>query len=113
MSDCLFCKIVKKEIPCDLVLESENYLAFKDIDPKAPIHILVIQKKHFEDITELSFQDLDLTAGLMEMVSKVAQSENLEKGFRVVLNTGPDAGQSVQHVHAHVLGGRSLTWPPG
>ncbi|MDP5107408.1 MAG: histidine triad nucleotide-binding protein [Candidatus Nanopelagicales bacterium] len=113
MSDCLFCKIVKKEIPCDLVLESENYLAFKDIDPKAPIHILVIPKKHFEDITELSFQDLDLTAGLMEMVSKVAQSENLEKGFRVVLNTGPDAGQSVQHVHAHVLGGRSLTWPPG
>ncbi len=113
MSDCLFCKIVKKEIPCDLVLESENYLAFKDIDPKAPIHILVIPKKHFEDITELSFQDLDLTAGLMEMASKVAQSENLEKGFRVVLNTGPDAGQSVQHVHAHVLGGRSLTWPPG
>lgn len=113
MSDCLFCKIVKKEIPCDLVLESENYLAFKDIDPKAPIHILVIPKKHFEDITELSFQDLDLVAGLMEMVSKVAQSENLEKGFRVVLNTGPDAGQSVQHVHAHVLGGRSLTWPPG
>jgi histidine triad (HIT) family protein len=113
MSDCLFCKIVKKEIPCDLVLESENYLAFKDIDPKAPIHILVIPKKHFEDIAELSFQDLDLTAGLMEMVSKVAQSENLEKGFRVVLNTGPDAGQSVQHVHAHVLGGRSLTWPPG
>lgn len=113
MSDCLFCKIVKKEIPCDLVLESENYLAFKDIDPKAPIHILVIPKKHFEDITELSFQDLDLTAGLMEMVSRIAQSENLEKGFRVVLNTGPDAGQSVQHVHAHVLGGRSLTWPPG
>lgn len=113
MSDCLFCKIVKKEIPCDLVLENENYLAFKDIDPKAPIHILVIPKKHFEDITELSFQDLDLTAGLMEMVSKVSQSENLEKGFRVVLNTGPDAGQSVQHVHAHVLGGRSLTWPPG
>ena len=113
MSDCLFCKIVKKEISCDLVLESENYLAFKDIDPKAPIHILVIPKKHFEDITELSFQDLELTAGLMEMVSKVAQSENLEKGFRVVLNTGPDAGQSVQHVHAHVLGGRSLTWPPG
>lgn len=113
MSDCLFCKIVKKEIPCDLLLESENYLAFKDIDPKAPIHILVIPKKHFEDITELSFKDLDLTAGLMEMVSKVAQSENLEKGFRVVLNTGPDAGQSVQHVHAHVLGGRNLTWPPG
>ena len=113
MSDCLFCKIVKKEISCDLVLESENYLAFKDIDPKAPIHILVIPKKHFEDITELSFQDLELTAGLMEMVSKVAQSEKLEKGFRVVLNTGPDAGQSVQHVHAHVLGGRSLTWPPG
>lgn len=113
MSDCLFCKIVKKEIPCDLVLESENYLAFKDIDPKAPIHILVIPKKHFEDVIELSFQDLDLTAGLMEMVSRIAQSENLEKGFRVVLNTGPDAGQSVQHVHAHVLGGRSLTWPPG
>jgi histidine triad (HIT) family protein len=113
MTNCLFCKIVAQEIPSDKVLENSNFLAFKDIDPKAPVHVLVIPKKHFEDIVELSKSDNDLSAGLMKFATEVAEVEKLEEGFRIVLNTGPDGGQSVQHVHAHVLGGRSLTWPPG
>ena len=113
MTNCLFCKIVAKEIPSAKVLENNDFLAFRDIDPKAPVHVLVIPKKHFEDIAELSNGDNVLTAGLMKFATEVAEIEKLEKGFRIVLNTGQDGGQSVQHVHAHVLGGRSLTWPPG
>ena len=113
MINCLFCKIVAQEIPSDKVLENSDFLAFRDIDPKAPVHVLVIPKKHFEDIVELSKSDNELSAGLMKFATEVAGIEKLEKGFRIVLNTGPDGGQSVQHVHAHVLGGRSLTWPPG
>ena len=113
MTNCLFCKIVAQEIPSDKVLENSNFLAFRDIDPKAPVHVLVIPKKHFEYIVELSKSDNDLSAGLMKFATEVAEVEKLEEGFRIVLNTGPHGGQSVQHVHAHVLGGRSLTWPPG
>ena len=113
MTNCLFCKIVAEEIPSAKVLENTDFLAFRDIDPKAPVHVLVIPKKHFEDIVELSKSDNELSAGLMKFATEVAGIEKLEKGFRIVLNTGQDGGQSVQHVHAHVLGGRSLTWPPG
>ena len=113
MTNCLFCKIVAQEIPSDKVLENSEFLAFRDIDPKAPVHVLVIPKKHFEDIVELSKSDNELSAGLMKFATELAGIEKLEKGFRIVLNTGQDGGQSVQHVHAHVLGGRSLTWPPG
>ena len=113
MINCLFCKIVAQEIPSDKVLENSDFLAFRDIDPKAPVHVLVIPKKHFEDIVELSKSDNELSAGLMKFATEVAGIEKLEKGFRIVLNTGQEGGQSVQHVHAHVLGGRSLTWPPG
>ena len=113
MINCLFCKIVSQEIPSTKVLENSDFLAFRDIDPKAPVHVLVIPKKHFEDIVEISTSDNVLTAGLMKFATEVAQIEKLEKGFRIVLNTGLEGGQTVQHVHAHVLGGRSLTWPPG
>ncbi len=113
MTDCLFCKIVSGENPSSKVFENEEFLAFNDIDPKAPVHILVIPKKHFEDISELSQKDLELSAGLMKTATEVARVENLDAGFRIVLNTGEDGGQTVQHVHAHVLGGRGLTWPPG
>jgi histidine triad (HIT) family protein len=113
MTNCLFCKIVSQEIPSTKVLENSDFLAFRDIDPKAPVHVLVIPKKHFEDIVEISTSDDVLTAGLMKFATEVAQIEKLEKGFRIVLNTGLEGGQTVQHVHAHVLGGRSLTWPPG
>jgi len=113
MSDCLFCKIVKKEIPCHKVYENENFLGFFDIDPKAPTHILVIPKKHFENVDELVQSDLSLTSELMKVATQIAKQENLNNGFRIVINTGKDGGQSVFHVHAHVLGGRSLSWPPG
>ena len=113
MSDCLFCKIVKKEIPCNKVYENENFLGFFDIDPKAPTHILVIPKKHFENVDELVQSDLSLTSELMRVATQIAKQENLNNGFRIVINTGKDGGQSVFHVHAHVLGGRSLSWPPG
>ena len=113
MTDCLFCKISNGEIPANKVYENDDFLAFNYIDPKAPVHILVIPKKHFDNISELSFSDKKLTAGLMSTASKIAELENLTKGFRIVLNTGVDGGQSVFHVHAHLLGGRSLTWPPG
>jgi histidine triad (HIT) family protein len=113
MINCLFCKIVAQEIPSDKVLENSDFLAFRDIDPKAPVHVLVIPKKHFEDIVELSKSDNELSAGLMKFATEVAEVEKLKKGFRIVLNTGQDGGQSVQHVHVHVLGGRSLIWPPG
>ena len=113
MSDCLFCKIVKKEIPCNKVYENENFLGFFDIDPKAPTHILVIPKKHFENVYELVQSDLSLTSELMKVATQIAKQENLNNGFRIVINTGKDGGQSVFHVHAHVLGGRSLSWPPG
>ena len=113
MTNCLFCKIVAQEIQSEKVLENSDFLAFRDIDPKAHVHVLVIPKKHFEDIVELSKSDNELSAGLMKFATEVAGIEKLEKGFRIVLNTGQDGGQSVQHVHAHVLGGRSLTWPPG
>ena len=113
MTDCLFCKISNGEIPANKVYENDDFLAFNDIDPKAPIHILVIPKKHFENILDLSKNDQKLTAGLMNTVSLIAKQEKLSNGFRIVLNTGKDGGQSVFHVHAHVLGGRSLTWPPG
>ncbi len=113
MTDCLFCKIVSGEIPSSKVFENEEFLAFNDIDPKAPVHILVIPKKHFENSSNLSFTEEKLTAGLMNAASKIADQEKLSKGFRIVINTGVEGGQSVFHVHAHVLGGRSLTWPPG
>ncbi len=113
MTDCLFCKIVSGEIPSSKVFENEEFLAFNDIDPKAPVHILVIPKKHFENISNLSVTDEKLTAGLMTVASIIADQEKLSKGFRIVINTGVEGGQSVFHVHAHVLGGRSLTWPPG
>ena len=113
MTDCLFCKISNGEIPANKVYENDDFLAFNDIDPKSPIHILVIPKKHFENISDLSKNDQKLTAGLMNTASIIAEQEKLSNGFRIVLNTGKDGGQSVFHVHAHVLGGRSLTWPPG
>lgn len=113
MTDCLFCKIASGEIPSSKVFENTDFLAFNDIDPKAPVHILVIPKKHFQNISDLSEKDEKLTSGLMSVASKVAHQEKLSNGFRVVLNSGQDGGQSVFHVHAHVLGGRSLTWPPG
>ena len=113
VQDCLFCKISAGVIPADVVLESDSAIAFRDIDPKAPTHVLVIPKKHFADVTDLMSNDPDLASELLTLATKVAEHEGLATGYRIVTNNGEDAGQSVAHVHFHVLGGRSLSWPPG
>lgn len=111
MSECLFCKMVKREITPETVFENDKVLAFKDINPKAPVHILVIPKLHVESIDDLN--DRDLAGDLLLSTRKVAEQLGLSKGYRVAINCKEDGGQEVYHLHLHVLGGRQLTWPPG
>ena len=114
MADCLFCRIAQGRIPATTVLDTDRVLAFRDSDPKAPTHVLVIPKDHHANLADLAAADPGLASEVMAAVATVAAQEGLsEGGYRTVFNTGPDAGQSVDHVHAHVLGGRSLNWPPG
>lgn len=111
MTDCLFCRIVAGEIPAKLVYEDAHAVAFRDIDPQAPVHVLVIPRKHIRSIAELEGEDCQQQ---MAAIRNVAEREGVaESGFRVVTNHGPDAQQSVFHLHWHVLGGRALGWPPG
>lgn len=112
MRDCLFCKIVSGQIPSTKVYEDENVLAFMDIDPKAPVHVLVIPKAHYDSL--LSPGADKASAALFAAVASVAKEVGVdESGFRVVINTGKDGGQAVGHLHLHLLGGRALAWPPG
>ena len=111
--DCLFCRIVAGEIPATTVLDTEHVLAFRDINPQAPVHVVVIPKAHHLDVAALSAADPALAGEVLAAASAVAAQEGLGDGFRVVFNTGADGGQTVFHVHAHVLGGRGLGWPPG
>ena len=111
--DCLFCKIVAGEIPSDKVLESDSAYAFRDINPGAPTHVLVIPKRHVPSVHDLTTSDGDELADLFDVISKVADQEGVADGYRVVTNVGAKAGQSVFHLHLHVLGGRPLQWPPG
>lgn len=109
--NCLFCRIIAGEIPSVKVYEDENVLAFRDIDPQAPTHILIIPKKHFDSVLDA---DPETVALMTETAKKLARSEGLEeRGFRLVMNTGEEGGQSVKHLHMHLLGGRSFEWPPG
>jgi histidine triad (HIT) family protein len=109
---CLFCRIVRHEIPAKLVHEDEHTLAFRDIDPKAPTHILVIPKTHVASLNEAD--DAEMLGRLMLVAASLAASEGLASdGYRTVVNTGPNAGQTVFHIHLHLLGGRKLGWPPG
>ncbi len=111
---CLFCKIVKGEIPANVVLDSELVLAFHDIHPGAPKHVLVIPKEHIASIHDVTPGHAAMLGELMLAGREVAEKLGLgESGYRLVMNTGPDAGQSVFHVHLHVLGGRPMAWPPG
>ncbi len=112
-ADCLFCKFVSRELDTDVVLETEKCLAFRDIAPQAPTHVLVVPKSHHATVGDLARDDSATLADLMRAVTEVAAAEGLERGYRLVFNTGPDALQSVPHVHAHVIGGRTFTWPPG
>jgi len=114
MSDCLFCKIVAKEIPGKIVLENEHVVAFRDIHPAAPTHVLVVPRKHVLSLAEASDDDAMLLGRLMLAARDVAKQEGLsEKGFRIAINNGAGVGQSVFHLHLHVLGGRAMSWPPG
>ena len=113
-NDCLFCKIVAGEIPATVVHETDKTLAFRDINPQAPSHVLVIPKVHHPDAATLGAEDPALAGELLRVAGLVAAAEGIaESGYRVVFNTGAGAGQTVFHVHCHVLGGRTLTWPPG
>lgn len=114
MSDCLFCKIVEKKIPAKIVHEDDQALAFDDINPQAPVHTLIIPKKHVVDVQDCISQDQGLLAQLLVTCTKVAKQKGVsESGYRIVTNTGRNGGQTVFHLHLHVLGGRPMTWPPG
>ncbi|MET9646683.1 histidine triad nucleotide-binding protein [Streptomyces syringium] len=113
-ADCLFCKIVAGEVPATVVRESETAVAFRDINPQAPTHVLVIPKVHYPDAASLAAAEPQIAADILREAGEVAAQEGVdEKGFRIVFNTGAGAGQTVFHAHAHVLGGRGLNWPPG
>ena len=112
-ADCLFCKFVSGEAPAEVVKETGSTLAFRDIAPQAPTHVLVVPKAHHPTVGELARTDADALADLVRTAADVAEAEGLDGGYRLVFNTGPDALQSVPHVHGHVVGGRTLTWPPG
>ena len=110
-SDCIFCKIVKKELPTTILFENEDCIAFNDIKPVSPTHILVIPKVHIKNLTETN--DKELLGKLLLTACEVAKKNNLKEGFRTVINTGDNGGQTVYHLHVHVLGGRFHKWPPG
>ena len=109
----LFSKIIDREIPADLLHEDDRCVAFRDIDPKAPVHFLVVPRKAIPRIGASGEGDEELIGHLVRTGAALARKEGLEKGFRVVINNGPDGGESVPHLHVHILGGRALQWPPG
>ena len=113
MAGCLFCKIINKELDSEIVIETDELLAFKDINPAAPVHILFIPKRHIASAQDLTAADGDLLGQLFETMARVAGDLGLESGHRIVTNIGTDAGQSVHHLHFHLLGGRDFSWPPG
>ena len=111
--DCLFCLIVSGEIPADIVRETDRTIAFRDISPQAPTHVLVVPRRHYRDFAAVVNSDPELAGVIAQEAVAVARAQGLEDGYRIVVNTGAEAGQTVFHVHAHVLGGRSFAWPPG
>ena len=114
MTDCIFCKIVAGDIPADLVYEGERVIAFRDVNPQAPTHIQIIPREHVARIDAFDAgRDTAWLVELFQAAKKIAEDEGLDKGFRLVINNGALAGQSVLHVHLHILGGRGLSWPPG
>ena len=113
-SSCLFCKIVAGEIPADVVRESDRVLAFRDVNPQAPVHILLIPKEHVESVADVAENHAGTLADIMQAATQLARAEGIaESGWRLVTNVGADGGQTVYHLHFHLLGGRPMTWPPG
>jgi histidine triad (HIT) family protein len=113
MDDCLFCKIIAGKIPAKKVYEDDRTLVFEDLNPQGPTHVLIIPKKHIVDIKEATEADAEIIGYCQLVAAKIARERKLEKGYRTVYNVGPDAGQSVFHLHLHLIGGRKLAWPPG
>ena len=114
MEDCIFCKIIKGEIPSDKVYEDAKVLAFRDINPEAPVHIVIIPKKHIVSLNEAAKEDLEILSHILLVVKNIAiENKIAEAGYRLVNNCGIDGGQTVAHLHFHLLGGRNLVWPPG
>ena len=113
MNDCLFCKIIAGQVPSKKVFEDEKTFVFEDINPQAPTHVLIIPKKHIVGLKEAGDADAELIGYCHLVAAKVAKDRGIENGYRTVYNVGRDAGQSVFHLHLHLLGGRKLTWPPG
>jgi histidine triad (HIT) family protein len=115
MSDpkCLFCRIIRGEIPSKKVYEDDHVYAFEDIDPKAPTHVLIIPKKHLAELKAAKPEDAEIIGRCHLVAAEIARQRNIEKGYRTVLNVGPESGQSVFHLHVHLIGGRKLSWPPG
>jgi histidine triad (HIT) family protein len=113
VSPCLFCQIASGERPATIVHRSDDVVAFRDIHPQAPTHILIIPTKHIVSVAEATVEDEGLIGRLMSAAREIAQHENLSNGYRLVINTGSQAGQSVFHLHVHLLGGRAMQWPPG
>jgi histidine triad (HIT) family protein len=112
--DCLFCKILNGDIPADIIYESDSAIAFRDVNPQAPTHVLVIPRKHVATINDLNEEDQEIVGSLYLAAKDIARAEGLsDKGYRAVMNCNEGAGQSVFHIHLHVLGGRALSWPPG
>jgi len=114
MEDCIFCKIIRKEIPAEIVYEDDSVLAFKDIHPVAPVHFLIIPKKHIPTVLDIQEEDKELVGHIQFVAAGIVRESGLAgKGFRIVVNCLKDAGQNVYHIHYHLLAGRSLKWPPG
>ena len=114
MSDCLFCKIIKREIPASIVYEDDHVLAFNDINPQGPTHVLVVSKRHIAWLNDLTAGDDPIVGEMVRRAAAIAKERGISAGgFRTVFNTNRDAGQTVFHIHLHLIGGRSLAWPPG
>jgi histidine triad (HIT) family protein len=114
MADCLFCKVVAREIPAQVVFEDEELVAFRDINPQAPLHVLIVPRRHIATLNDLEAGDDQLVGSMMRRAAALAREHGYaDRGYRMVFNCNREAGQSVFHIHLHVLGGRALTWPPG
>ena len=113
MSDCIFCKLANGEIPTNMVYEDDKIAAFRDLEPQAPEHVLIVPKNHIQSLDQTTAEDAELLAHIMLKIKEIAKILELENGYRVVINTGADGGQTVPHLHFHVMAGRGFGWPAG
>ena len=114
MDECIFCKIIHRDIKTDFIFEDDKFVVFKDIKPQSPLHLLLVPKKHIESINDFDEENEKFLLGVFTIIKKVAEKLGFDKtGYRVVINTGKDAGQEVLHIHFHILSGRKFSWPPG